>query len=227
MSHELRTPLNAIIGYSALLEAEIAGRLTEGQRTQLARIDVAARHLLEIIEEILSFSRIEAGHEKVHARRMDLALLAREMAALIEPSAHRKGLAFHCVAPDRLEIETDPGKVRQILLNLLSNAVRFTEEGEVRMAVAEDDHGAIVRVSDTGVGIAAESLEQIFEPFTQLQQEAGTRAGGTGLGLSVTRRLVVLLGGSTSVESEPGKGSVFEVRLPHRTPEGPAEAPDD
>jgi len=214
MSHELRTPLNAIIGYSDLLEAEIAGPLTSGQQAQLKRIDMGARHLLQIIEEILTFSRIEAGREGVQIETLDLAELVRETAALLEPLAAAKGLHLSYHAPARLEAESDPGKVRQILLNLLSNAVKFTDEGEVRMEAWREEDEIVLRVSDTGLGIAPEHLHRIFEPFSQIEQAPSRRAGGTGLGLSVTQQLARLLGGDISVESTPGAGSRFVVRLP-------------
>jgi signal transduction histidine kinase len=214
MSHELRTPLNAIIGYSDLLNAEIAGPLNKGQLQQLERIEVGARHLLRIIEEILAFSRIEAGREEVRLETTDFADLARETCKLIEPLAAQKEIAVHCHAPERLDAMTDPGKVRQILLNLLSNAVKFTDQGEIRMEVFDEGSDILVRVSDTGIGISPEYQNQIFQPFSQVEQAPSRRAGGTGLGLTVTAQLAQLLGGEVSVESTSGQGSTFTVRLP-------------
>ncbi len=216
MSHELRTPLNAIIGYSGLLEALIEGPLTDGQKKQLNRIDVGARHLLQIIEQILTFSRIEAGHEEAHFEAADLAALTREAAALVEPLATAKKLAFFCDAPERLDADTDPGKFRQVLLNLLSNAVKFTDRGEVRLELRGDGERNSIRVSDTGIGIPSEHHARIFEPFSQVAEPSNRRPGGTGLGLSVTSRLVDLLGGTIGVESTPGRGSTFTVQLPSR-----------
>jgi len=216
MSHELRTPLNAIIGYSGLLEALIEGPLTDGQKKQLNRIDVGARHLLQIIEQILTFSRIEAGHEGAHFEAADLAALTREAAALVEPLATAKKLAFFCDAPERLDADTDPGKFRQVLLNLLSNAVKFTDRGEVRLELRGDGERNSIRVSDTGIGIPSEHHARIFEPFSQVAEPSNRRPGGTGLGLSVTSRLVDLLGGTIGVESTPGRGSTFTVQLPSR-----------
>jgi signal transduction histidine kinase/CheY-like chemotaxis protein len=214
MSHELRTPLNAIIGYSDLLDAEIAGPLTQGQKKQLDRIEVGARHLLTLIEEILTFSRIEAGQEETRMETVDLAAVARDTAELIEPLASAKKLNFSWHVPERIEMPTDPGKVRQILLNLLSNAIKFTDHGEVRLDVLREGDEVSLRVTDTGIGVTAEYLDRIFEPFAQVEQAPSRRKGGTGLGLSVTQQLARLLGGDISVESAQGEGSVFTVRLP-------------
>ncbi|MGH7482241.1 MAG: ATP-binding protein [Longimicrobiales bacterium] len=216
MSHELRTPLNAIMGYRELLDAELGGPLTEPQREQLDRIDLSARHLLRLIEEILTFARIEAGREQVQIEPFDLAALASETAALVEPLARKKGLAFHCRTPGTVRIETDPDKLRQILLNLLSNAIKFTDQGEVRLELSNGGKTAVLRVDDTGIGIPPEHLERIFQPFSQAEPVRTRRVGGTGLGLSVTRQLARLLGGDVTVESERGSGSCFTLRLPLR-----------
>jgi signal transduction histidine kinase/DNA-binding response OmpR family regulator len=214
MSHELRTPLNAIIGYTDLLEMGVSGSVTDGQRTQLERIKLGARHLLQIIEEILTFSRIEAGREEVQLEPLDLAALVRETASLVEPLASAKELAFHLRAPDHLRVWTDPGKVRQILLNLLSNAVKFTDEGSVELELRQASGFVILRVMDTGIGIPPEEHERIFEPFRQVEGGPTRRSGGTGLGLAVTRQLARLMGGEVTMESTQGRGSTFTVRLP-------------
>lgn len=214
MSHELRTPLNAIIGFAQLLDTEIAGPLNQAQKGQLERIDIGARHLLQLIEGILTFSRIEAGREEIHVEVTDLAELVRETCSLLQPLISQKNLGFHCQIDGSLHAETDPGKVRQILLNLISNAVKFTEYGEVRLQVRGDGSEAVIQVSDTGIGIAPEHLKRIFEPFSQVEQAASRRKGGTGLGLSVSQELVKLLSGSLDVQSELGQGTTFSVRLP-------------
>jgi signal transduction histidine kinase len=214
MSHELRTPLNAIIGFSDLLDAEIAGPLTPVLRTQLERIGLGAWHLLQFIEEILSFTRLEAGREEVQRERLNLDALVRETATLMEPLAAGKSNEFICHLPERLEVTTDPGKVRQILLNLLSNAVKFTEDGRVELDARAEDDVILLRVSDTGIGIPQAQHERIFEPFSQVEESSSRRMGGTGLGLSVSRQLARLMGGDLTVESAPGQGSTFTVRLP-------------
>ncbi len=215
MSHELRTPLNAIIGYADLLDAGVAGDLNQAQRDQLGRIRVGSRHLLRLIEEVLLFSRLEAGREEVHREQVELDALAREAAVLVEPLAREKGLEFRVQVPDHpVPVETDAGKVHQIVLNLLSNAVKFTDEGEVAVSLAASNGHAVLRVRDTGIGIAPENLERIWDAFSQVEQAPTRRVGGTGLGLSVTRNLARLLGGDVAVESAPGRGSVFTLRLP-------------
>jgi PAS domain S-box-containing protein len=219
MSHELRTPMNAILGYADLLDAEVAGPLTDPQRGQLARISASARHLLQLIDEILTFSRIEAGREQVSVERFDLGALARDTAALVDPMAHAKGLRFPARVPaEPVWMVSDPGKVRQILLNLLSNAVKFTDAGEVRLTVRVDDGRAVMEVRDTGIGIAPEQVARVFDAFWQVEQSSTRRAGGTGLGLSVTRQLVDMLGGEVALRSSVGEGSTFTVHLPLEFP---------
>jgi len=215
MSHELRTPLNAILGYTDLLDAEIAGSLTGGQKAQLQRIHLASRHLLEMIEEILTFSRIEAGREEVHFERVDVAELAVETCRLVEPLAAQKALQFRYEGPrDQLFVETDAGKMRQILLNLLSNAIKFTERGTVGLHLTDLGQDILFEVRDTGVGIEADQLDRIFEPFHQATSAGPRRHGGTGLGLTVSRELARLLGGEIEVVSAPQRGSTFTLRLP-------------
>jgi signal transduction histidine kinase len=214
MSHELRTPLNAIMGYTGLLDAEIAGPLTIGQRQQTGRIETATRHLLQIIEEILTFSRIEAGREEVHLESVDFVPIVVETCKLVEPLATQKALDFSCHTPDRSIGITDPGKLRQILLNLLSNAIKFTDRGEVRLDVSVTRDEITFEIRDTGIGIDAAQQQRVFDPFHQVDRMKAQSFGGTGLGLSVSRELARLLGGDITVESEPGVGSTFTLRLP-------------
>jgi PAS domain S-box-containing protein len=224
MSHELRTPLNAIMGFTDLLEAEVSGPLNSMQQRQLSRIDGAARHLLQIIEEILSFSRVEAGREELHLERVDLTAVARETAHFVEPLAENRRLDFRVDLPDApMFVTTDPGKVRQILLNLLSNAIKFTERGTVELVFEAGETELAFRVRDTGPGIAGEDLDRIFEPFRQIDRSRTTSRGGTGLGLSVSRQLAHLMGGDLTAESRPGEGSTFTLTVPRET--RPGEAP--
>ncbi|CAN5735666.1 hypothetical protein BH23GEM9_BH23GEM9_20890 [soil metagenome] len=219
MSHELRTPLNAIMGYTELLEMRVAGQLTDGQCTQLGRIRSSAVHLLNVIEEILTFSRAEAGKEEMHWEAVDVLELARAAAAMVEPPAVEKGVIFAADVPaGALILETDAVKLRQVLLNLLSNGVKFTSEGSVTLAVRYDADEVVFAVADTGIGIAAEHFERIFEPFWQAESGATRRIGGTGLGLAVCRQLVELLGAELEVASQPDEGSVFALRLRRRGP---------
>jgi PAS domain S-box-containing protein len=224
MSHELRTPLNAMIGYAELLEMGVPDPVTSAQRAQVERIRLSAQHLLQLIEEILTFSRVEAGRERVDVEPVALSALAREVSAIIEPLAEKRSLAFRVDVPDQeVTLETDPRKVRQILLNLLGNAVKFTAAGEVSFRAGRQGGTVVMEVRDTGIGIAPEHLEKIFEPFWQAETEMHARVSGTGLGLPVTRQLVELLGGRMHVASEPGQGSLFRVELPVRF-DTPAES---
>jgi signal transduction histidine kinase len=219
MSHELRTPLNAMIGYSDLLLAGIPDLIPAGAEQKVARIRVSARHLLQLIEEILTFSRLEAGEEKIEPETFDPGALLDEVQALTEPLALARGLAFTCRTPDEPHpMESDIRKVRQILVNLVGNAAKFTEAGQISLTLAEVGDEVVFRVSDTGPGIPPEHLEKIFDPFFQIDGKTTRMAEGTGLGLSVTRKLARLLGGDLSVESELGRGSTFLVRLPRQVP---------
>jgi PAS domain S-box-containing protein len=215
MSHELRTPLNAMIGYVDLLLMGIPDPIPVASQGQVERIRLATRHLLSIIEEILTFSRIEAGRETPEVEEVDLASLANEVSAIIEPLAREKGLLFHLpVEVDPPTLRTDPRKLRQILVNLLGNAVKFTRSGSVGFAVERGDGAVLLRVRDTGIGIAPELHEVVFEPFRQVDDAKTRTVAGTGLGLTVSRELARLLGGDVTVASAPGEGSVFTVRLP-------------
>ncbi|MBX6364673.1 MAG: PAS domain S-box protein [Gemmatimonadetes bacterium] len=217
MSHELRTPLTAIMGYSDILEAGISGQLNERQREQLKRIMLSARHLLQLIDEILTFSRLEAGREEARLERVPLREFVRETAALVRPAAAEKHLRFEVRLPKvEADLETDPEKLRQILLNILFNAIKFTREGKVVLAVGVEGDDYVFHIDDTGVGIPPEHLEQIFEPFWQLEDAMTRHTGGTGLGLSVARRLVELLGGEIGVRSTPGVGTQVTVRVPRQ-----------
>jgi PAS domain S-box-containing protein len=216
MSHELRTPLTAILGYEELLADGISGPISPVQQQQLERIRSSALHLLHVIEELLTYSRLEAGRELIEPFTVSVPALLDETVTLIAPLASTKRLALNVLrAPDApITIVTDSGKLRQILVNLLSNAVKFTDQGEVTLRVFAERNDIIFQISDTGIGIASEHLERIFEPFWQVEQKITRRAGGTGLGLSVCQALVQLLNGSLEVVSTLGRGSTFTVRLP-------------
>ena len=220
MSHELRTPLNAILGYTDLFLAGIPEPLPVPMVPQVERVQSAARHLRDLIEEVLSFARLEGGHEEVQAEPADAAELAREVAALAEPLALERGLSFGVEVPDGpVPLRTDARKVRQVLLNLVGNAVKFTEMGAVRLAMVETADGVEFQVRDTGAGIASEDQERIFEPFWQADQGLAREHGGSGLGLSVARQLARLLGGDVTVQSTPGDGSTFRFHLPRIRPD--------
>jgi PAS domain S-box-containing protein len=219
MSHELRTPLNAILGYTELMELGVAGPINQQQTQQLERISASAWHLLSVIEEILTFSRVEAGREEVRLEAVPLRDLMEETAAMIEPVAQRKAIEFE-VELNGLDgsIRTDRGKLRQILLNLLSNAVKFTETGGVKFTAVRGGGGVHFEVRDSGLGIAPENLERVFEPFWQGTNGSTRKIGGTGLGLTVSRQLAQLMGGEVHVRSSLGQGSVFTVFVPSANP---------
>jgi PAS domain S-box-containing protein len=215
MSHELRTPLTTVMGYTDLLLAEISGALSTQSKNYVERVRSAAWHLLGLIEQILIYTRVEVGRERVHMERIPIEFVLRDAASLIEPVAAEKGLAFHLKTPDQTGyVDTDVTKLRQVLLNLLSNAVKFTDQGQVVLEGKLTDRTVEFLVHDTGIGIAPEHVERVFESFWQVDQSDTRRAGGTGLGLSVARKLARLLGGDVSVSSTPGTGTTFFVQLP-------------
>jgi PAS domain S-box-containing protein len=215
MSHELRTPLNAVIGYEQLLSSGIGGPLTETQRRHLGRIRASADHLLALIDEVLTLTRLEGGRDDVRREPVPLDRALEEAAAVIEPLAGAKGLAFRVeAAPPACVLETDARKLRQVVVNLLSNAVKFTERGEVVLAARADGREVEISVRDTGIGIRPELWERIFDPFWQAEATWTRTAQGAGLGLHIARRLARLLGGDVHVESAAGRGSTFTVRLP-------------
>lgn len=217
MSHELRTPLNAIVGYSNLMLDGVGGTISAQHRRHVERILASSRHLVEMVDEILTFSRLEAGHERVEAEPIGIAAIAAEAMATIEPLLLRKGLTSRVELPTAdVEIETDAAKIRQMLLNLLGNAVKFTESGEITLLARADALLVNFEVHDTGIGIAPEHMDRIWEPFWQVEQGRTRRVGGAGLGLSVTRRLARMLGGDVFAESTPGAGSRFRISVPRR-----------
>ncbi len=216
MSHELRTPLNAIAGYSELLKLELRGPITPEQREDLERIDRSQRHLLSIINEVLNFAKIEAGHVAVERKRMGLGQAIESLREFVEPQLREKGLRFK-MAEDLPDAEAcgDPDKVRQILIDLLSNAIKFTpENGTIELQCHDDEKMLYICVTDTGSGIPADKLEAIFEPFVQVNRDYASKHEGTGLGLSISRDLARRMGGDITVKSELGKGSEFVLSLP-------------
>jgi signal transduction histidine kinase len=215
MSHELRTPLNAIIGYEQLISDGLSGPVTDQQRTQLGRIRTSAMHLLALIDEMLQLSRIESGHDEARDEVVDLRELMDEVSGVVGPMAAAKGLDFET----RLQltdpmIRSDARKLRQVLLNFLTNAVKFTEKGSVALEAESQGNEIVFGVRDTGIGITPADQRSIFEPFWQAAPLTTRTRGGTGLGLSLSKQLAELLGGSIEFESEVGKGSIFTLRLP-------------
>jgi signal transduction histidine kinase len=216
MSHELRTPLNAIGGYVDLIDMEIRGPVTEEQRADLARVRRAQQHLLTLINDILNFARIEAARIEYHIGPVPVGPLMRDLVALIEPQISAKRLAFECPACDSaLVARADAERVRQVLLNLLANAVKFTAEGGIRVDAEADARSVRITVRDTGRGIPPDRLGSVFDPFVQLDRNL-TPDGqqGVGLGLSISRELATAMSGTLTATSEPGHGSTFVLALP-------------
>jgi signal transduction histidine kinase len=215
MSHELRTPLNAISGYAELLSLGLRGPTTPEQQEDLGRIMRSQRHLLSVINDILNFARLEAGHVEYHVTDVPVSSLLGDVESLIRPQLVSKHLEFVCdVVPNDLVVRADPEKVRQVLLNLLANAVKFTPPGgSIRLTCDHDRARVRIRVVDTGIGIPADRRAAIFEPFVQLHRTLAQPAEGTGLGLAISRDLARGMGGELTVEGEPGLGSTFTLTL--------------
>ncbi len=219
MSHELRTPLNAIIGYSEMLQEEVEDLGQESISADLAKIHTAGRHLLSLINDVLDLSKIEAGKMELFAEVFDAGSMVQEVVTTVAPLLKKNANRFDVHVPDELgTMCTDLTKVRQVLLNLLSNASKFTEHGTITLTVVRDRVGeedvVTFTVADSGIGMAPEHMDRIFEAFSQAEASTTSRYGGTGLGLAITRRFCHMMGGDLLVESEAGHGSTFTIRLP-------------
>ena len=229
MSHELRTPLNAVIGFSELLEQEIFGTLTDKQRSYVGNVLISGRHLLQLVNDILDISKVEAGRMDLICEWTHLGSIVDIVRSVIQAQAAKKGINLEVsIAKTLPEIYIDPGRIKQVLYNLVSNGIKFTPRGgTVRLSAHLEDDQIVIEVADTGVGISAENLPRLFHEFEQIPQSRGVRPEGTGLGLALTKRLVALHGGEVSVESKGGQGSVFSVWLPWRPREvAPAVVPN-
>ena len=216
MSHELRTPLNAIGGYAELIELEVHGSITDAQREALQRIQRSERHLLGLIESVLSFARVEAGTVRVDIAKVSATELVSAAESLVEPQLRSRGLVVELVDCDEPRwVAADPEKARQILLNLLSNAMKFTPRGgRLTIRCASGDDVVEISVADTGIGIPADKLESIFEPFVQVDTRLTRAQEGVGLGLAISRELARKMNGDLSVTSTEGEGAKFTLRLP-------------
>jgi signal transduction histidine kinase len=215
MSHELRTPLNAIAGYVDLLVLEVAGELAPRQKEFLGRIDYARKHLLGLIDDVLNFAKLEAGRIEVRSRLLDMQAAMGEAESIMEGDLAAKGIEYIPSGGPPGSIWADPAKLRQILINLLGNAVKFTDAGgRITTGWEMDDASVRIHIDDTGVGIEADQLESIFDPFVQGDGDLTRTRYGTGLGLSISRQLARVMGGDIDVSSERGQGSRFTLVLP-------------
>lgn len=219
LSHELRTPLNAIGGYVDLLLLGVRGELDDGQREDLQRVRRSQQHLLAIINDLLNFSRLEAGRVNYEIGPIHVGPVVGEVCALLEPQASAAGIELTCECQDAVAF-ADEAKFEQIMLNLLTNAIKFTsEKGSIRISCEGTPDSVKVRVADTGIGIAKDKIDAIFEPFVQVGRSLSSSHEGTGLGLAISRDLARGMGGDLSVESTHGIGSTFTVTLPATPPE--------
>jgi PAS domain S-box-containing protein len=214
-SHELRTPLNAIIGYSEMLQEQAVEDGQDGYAADLGKIHSAGQHLLAVINDILDLSKIEAGKMELYLETVAVRPLIDEVVTTVRPLIAKHGNRFELEAADDLgTIRADATRMRQILLNLLSNASKFTADGVISLAALRDDGQLTLSVRDTGIGMTEEQMGRLFQAFTQAEASTASKYGGTGLGLAISRRLCQMMGGDVAVASEPGKGSTFTVRLP-------------
>jgi signal transduction histidine kinase len=219
ISHELRTPLTALAGYEELLADQVIGPLSETQLDVLERMRSVTQHLASVIEEVLAFSSLDERREIVRPTDFLAADLVRSVSAVIEPLARQKHLSYRSIVPDEpIRLTSDVDKIRQIIINLAGNAVKFTDTGDVTLALFRRDRAVCFEVVDTGIGIAPADIGRLFKPFAQLDTGLTRRHGGTGLGLYISRGLADLLGGRIEVESEPGKGSRFTLVVPADEP---------
>jgi len=216
MSHELRTPLNAIIGFSEVLLERLFGELNDKQDDYLKDIHASGKHLLQLINDILDLSKVEAGRMELDLATFDVPDAISNAMTLIRERAQRHGIALSLDADPQLgEIVADERKFKQILLNLLSNAVKFTPDGgQIKVSASRNEDELAVAVQDTGIGIAPEDQKAVFEEFRQVGRNYTNKQEGTGLGLALTRKFVELHGGRISLESVLGKGSTFTFTIP-------------
>jgi len=221
MSHELRTPLNSIIGFTGIILQGMSGEVNEEQRKQLTMTKNSASHLLSLINDILDISKIEAGKVELTLEEFSLNDVAREVVETLSPTANEKGLELMTEMPEGITLSSDRRRIKQILMNLVGNAVKFTDRGRVKIAARVTGGDNLeVRVIDTGVGIRKEDMNKLFQPFQQIDVSLTKKHEGTGLGLHLTKKLADLLEGDISAKSEYGRGSEFTFIMPLRYEEG-------
>jgi len=226
MSHELRTPLNAIIGYSEMLQEDAADRGENGSIADLQKIHSAGKHLLSLINDVLDLSKIEAGKMQLYLESFAVAPVVEQVATTVRPLIEKNANRLDTRCDDLGTIRSDATRLRQVLLNLLSNASKFTDHGRITLEAERAGPEIVFRVRDTGIGMTSEQLGRLFETFAQAEASTASKYGGTGLGLAISRKFCQLMGGDVTVESEVGVGSTFTVRLPVDGPSPPAESAD-
>jgi len=217
MSHELRTPLNSIIGFTGIILQGMTGEVNQEQRKQLTMVKNSASHLLSLINDLLDISKIEAGRVELSLEEFSLDDVVREVVESVSPTASEKGLELVTEVPEGITLFSDRRRIKQVLMNFMSNAVKFTDQGSVRItARIPGDDNLEVRVIDTGVGIKKEDMDKLFQPFQQIDVSLTKKHEGTGLGLHLSKKLADLLGGDVSAKSEYGRGSEFAFTIPLR-----------
>jgi PAS domain S-box-containing protein len=221
MSHELRTPLNSIIGFTGILLQGLAGPLNPEQTKQLTMVQTSSRHLLALINDVLDISKIEAGQLEIVLSSFELRPSLEKVAAIVSPQARKKGIDFALdMGHDIGTVTSDQRRLEQVVLNLLNNAVKFTEKGRVSVVCRTDGHHYVLSVSDTGMGMKPEELPGLFQPFHQIDTGLSRKHEGTGLGLSISKKLMESMGGTIQVQSQWGQGSTFTIRFPWNAGEG-------
>jgi signal transduction histidine kinase len=214
MSHELRTPLNSILGFAQLLRIYDTGQLDETQKRYVKNIETSGGHLLSLISDILELSKVAAGQVALKIEDVDAANAVREVADEFEPMLTEKPIELRLDLRPRLLTRVDPIRFRQVVVNLLANALKFTEAGSVTISTRKRARQLELRVADTGIGIPPDQIDRVFDEFTQVDSSPTRTHGGTGLGLPLTRRLVELMGGTVTLESAVGRGTTAVVLLP-------------
>jgi hypothetical protein len=218
MSHELRTPLNSILGFADVMIQEIDGPLTDNMNNDLQVIQKNGQHLLNLINDVLDMAKIEAGRMNLSPERFRIHEIFEEVVSITSPLASQKSLSLFIEADSDQDIEVfaDRQRIRQVMLNLVNNALKFTEKGKITICAACADEKVLIKVHDTGMGIPAEKLEVIFQEFMQVDTSATRKVGGTGLGLPISRRLIDMHGGRMWAESQgiAGEGATLYVELP-------------
>ena len=214
MSHELRTPLNSIIGFTGIILQGISGKITEDQRKELTMVKNSAHHLLTLINDVIDVSKIETGKVELFIEEFNLTDLMQEVKESFKVAVDEKNLKLSLKMPERLIIKSDERRTKQVIMNLVSNALKFTDRGEIEIKVRKEDKRVKVSVTDTGIGIKKENMEKLFKQFSRIYVEDKPVTEGTGLGLYLSKKIVDLLGGQIKAESEFGKGSMFTFTFP-------------